>query len=250
MLRSCHLPKCNGAGDFSLCPAAGTTIPQQVLQEKRNLQSQSWQTSNSPYFYFSQWCQTYFLFVPYIHFQIQLQPLPCKMCYKRSLANALIPLPTVPMAKSHDFKAKARDRAQLKAKAWRQLPFLSLWAVVHSPCSFQSQCRKINCQLVPPGEDSQGSWEEGPGRGRKCGGRASSPQLPQPVPVLWRRCTKAQGGKVPVQGRTCPLWGTFSEAAGELEEGASALWHTSLTRGSEEAAGTGWPEPIAGTGSA
>lgn len=83
------------------------------------------------------------------------------MCYKRSLANVLIPLPTVPMPKSHDFKSKARDRTQPKAKAWRQLAFLSLWAAVHSPCSFQSQGWKIHCQLVSPWEDSQGSWRKG-----------------------------------------------------------------------------------------
>lgn len=108
------------------------------------------------------------------------------MCYKRSLENALIPLPTVPMAKSHDFKTKARDRAQLKAKAWRQLPFLPLWAVVHSPCSFQSQCWKIHCQHVPPWGDSQGSWEKRDWQRKEMWGTASSPQLPQPVPVLCR----------------------------------------------------------------
>lgn len=79
-------------------------------------------------------------------------------------------------------------------------------------------------------------------------GRVTSPQLPQPVPVLCRLCTEAQGGKVPVQGRTCPFWGTFSEVAEEVEEGASALQHTSLARRLKEAPGTGWPEPVVGRG--
>lgn len=33
-----------------------------------------------------------------------------------------------------------------------------------------------------------------------------------------------------------------------MEEGANALQHTSLARGSEEAPGTGWPEPAVGRG--
>lgn len=168
------------------------------------------------------------------------------MCYKSSLANALIPLPTVPMPKSRDFKSKARDRTQPKAKAWRQLPFLSLWAVVHSPCSFQSQCWKIHCQRVPPWEDSQGSWRKGLVEERNVGVEHplfSSSNLSlssgDSAPKLRVARSLCRGGLVPSE-----------EASVRLQE----RWRkepvpcstSGLARGAEEAPGTGWPEPSVG----
>lgn len=90
-------------------------------------------------------------------------------------------------------------------------------------------------------------WSGSPHQNEPCGAFLILRHKDAPVEQQGKGGWK-EAGKVPVQGRTCPLWATFDEAAGEAEEGAGALQHTSLARGSGKPPGTGWPEPAVGKG--
>lgn len=76
------------------------------------------------------------------------------------------------------------------------------------------------------------------GRRGRCGGRVSSPQLPPPVPALWRLCTKSSGwmGAASCLFTSSAPWPPFSYqaslyqglrrpsgSAGERREGSSLL---------------------------